>query len=116
MEIYTEVLNEEIIFALKGDDIAKWRLFSTLEGDKKFREAFQAVKWGVKYQFNIEKIVKGMFEERAESNNVRIKGYRKFSLDEFWDEMTERRKIMEDVLRSLFKEIHDKQGEWKDDK
>lgn len=120
MKIITQTNDNVIEETLKvqGDDSKRlgvlWSLFSSLDGDDEFEEIKRRVKNGVYISFNIEKIIKGYIEEYPSNNLVKIKGHRKFSLEEYWDEVRKREKIMRNILEEEIEGVLREQGEWDD--
>ena len=111
MEVDDEPTNEEIEDALKSDITGLWNLLSTLKGDKEFEEKKEQIKNGINIAFNIEVIVRGYYEEYPDTGNVKIRGYNKTNLYEFWDELREREERMKTILRRLIDEGDQKEIE-----
>jgi hypothetical protein len=112
MECKDVPTNEEISNALMGNINELWNLLSTLEGDSEFNKAKEQAKNGVKIEFNIEFVNRGYVEEYPDSHNVKIRGYKKFGLEKYWEEIRQRERIMRNMLRSVFD--NGNQEEWND--
>lgn len=91
-----------------------WSVFCSWDGDEEFEDLKESVKNGFEWEFNIEKVVAGFYEEYPSSDLVHIKGHRKFSLSDFWDEIRKREKIMREIMESQIKGPLDAQEEWYD--
>ena len=102
IEVYNQPTNEEIDYALRGDIKRLWELICTLRGNGEFTRRKMLIKNGVKLLFNIEFIIRGYVEEYPDGHRVKIKGYRKTSLDKYWDELRERETEMKDLLREIY--------------
>lgn len=112
VEIYNNPINKEIEVAITSKDIETlWEVFSSLEGNKEFEVEYEKVKYGIKTKFDIRSIIEGQYQMEVAFQRVRIERKTIINLTKFRDEIDERKKIMKDIIRSLYEEGFDRQGE-----
>lgn len=73
--------------------------FLGLEPDKK---TIEKVKFGIKLKFNVNRIINNWFETFPRTNKVRILGVGMADLDEFTDEIDERKALMISFILSMY--------------
>lgn len=114
IEIYTEITQKEIETALADEEIPskkRWNIISGIEGNKKLQEEKEKIKNGIKIKFDIRLITRGFIEELPNYEIAKIGKIQEERLNEYWDEIEERDKIMKTILRGLVDESFDKQTE-----
>ena len=103
IEVENTPINNEIEEALGGGLRKLWGLISTLRGNVEFERAKSKVQYGISIGFNIEYVIRDHVEEYPDTRRVKIRGYKKTDLDNYWNELRLREMLMKDILR----QIHD---------
>lgn len=111
IEIYTEVTNKEIDEALAGDTIELWNVVSSLEGNEAFNQALEKIKYGIKINFDIRSITEEEYEKKTPFGEIWIERKLQLDITKYRDEIDARKKMMKDILRSLYDDTFDKQEE-----
>lgn len=113
MQISSEVTNKEIETAFNSKENIKvyWGIISSLEGDKEFQREIDKIKFGIKIKFDIRAVTQGEYERKPEFKVVWIRRKLHIPIEDFDDELEERMKIMKNILRELYDESFDNQGE-----
>jgi hypothetical protein len=67
-------------------------------------DILKCAKNGIAMRFNINTVLKGFVIEYPDSQHVKIKGYMKANLHEYWQEMQDRRVLLKQFLRKYLSE------------
>lgn len=111
MKINTELTNKEIEEALTGDLDVLWNVFESIEGDGEFDKKYNEVRYGLNVHFDIRSIIEGDYEKKVAFGAVVIERKIKIDITDFRNEMGERKRIMKDIVRSLYEGSFDNQEE-----
>lgn len=109
--VKTDLTNEEISEALKGETKELWNVFKTLEGNIVFEREYLKVKKGIRAKFDIRLVTKGFVEERPDYGIVKLAKKQQLNVYDFWDELDRREEIMKNILRDEFDDTFDNQKE-----
>lgn len=114
IQVYNNITQKEIEEALadeKTPSTKRWNIISSMEGNKEFKKAKDKIKNGIKIKFDIRNITKGYIQEEPQFNIAKIARTQEENIQEYWDEIEEREKIMKTILRNQIDESFDKQTE-----
>ena len=91
-------------------DIEVW-FWELLRRNEEFQEQFNRIKYGTKIKFDIRAIIEGDFEKKPAFGQVWIERSLHLNIEEYRDEVDERKRLMKEIVRSLYDDSFDKQGE-----
>ena len=111
VQIDTELINKEIELALSGDLNKLWETISSLEGNEEFEKLLNEIKYGKECIFDIRAITEGYYEIKPAFQVIVIERKLEINLTKYREEIDLRKRLMKDILRSLYTNDFDNQEE-----